>query len=157
MYFESVGQNVELLNRDKFDFITRFHDHVRNEYGLIDQNFKSYFPHLTICQYQELPLVSPRIIHSGSQSGTRSVFGENWAENLPEHRGTPDMNLEELAAPGYQKAAEEGYSCDLVETFVDFPDGAQLLTFVRYITTLETYSGVRFFGLAGTVLNRTLQ
>ena len=157
MYFESVGQNVEYLDRDKFDFITSFHDHFMSGNGLIDENFKAYFPHLTLCQYQDAPLVSPRIIHSGSQSGTRKVFGERWAENLPEHRGTPDLKLEELAAPGYQIAADEGFSCDLVETFVEFPDGGQLLTFVRYITKLETYSGAKFFGLAGTVLNHTLQ
>ena len=157
MYFESVGQNIELLDRDKFDFITRFHDHVRNENGLIDENFSMYFPHLTLCQYQDMPVVSPRIIHSGSKSGTRRVFGESWANNLPEYRGTPDLNLEELATPGYQNAASVGFSCDLVETCVDLPRGAQLLTFIRYIAKLETHSGIKFFGLAGTVLNHTLQ
>lgn len=157
MYFESVQQNVDFLDRSKFDFLTKFHDHVIGEGGLIDENFKLYLPQLTLCKYEDQPLFSPGILHSGSQSGTRQVFGEKWADNLPEHEGTPDLELERMAAPGYCRAAETGFSCDLVETVANLPDGRKRLTFVRYIAKLETYSGVRFFALAGTVLDHTLQ
>lgn len=157
MYFECSSQSVERLDRSQFDFITNFHDHLQGEEGVINQDFKNYFPQLTLCKFDTMLEVAPPIQMAGSQSSTRMLFGNTWADALHDHAKTPDLSLEKHAAPGYQQAAAEGFACDLVETVVKFGDKSQVLNFVRYIAKLETCSGIRFFGLAGKVLDRTLQ
>lgn len=157
MYFECSSQNVERLDRDRFDFITNFHDHLQGEEGMIEQDFKNYFPQLTLCKFDKVLDISPPILMAGSQSSTRMLFGNTWADALHDHAQTPDLFLEKHAAPGYQQAAAEGFACDQVETVIKIRDKSLVLNFVRYIAKLETCSGIRFFGLAGKVLDRTLQ
>jgi len=157
MTFQSTKQNIDLINQDEFDFIIEFHDYLKGERNIIDGDFKKYFPYLTLCEFKPTLTLAPKIIYSGSLSGTRQVFGQKWAEKLSSNKTTPDEQLETLSAPGYQEAADEGFSCDIIDTVIKTEDGEKTMRFLRYIAQIETYSDLKFFALAGKVLDRNLQ
>lgn len=153
MKFEAEKQDLQFVNSDKFDYILDFHKYVKNQEGTIDNNFKKYFPKLTLFEFVPSPTATPKIIYSGSLSSTREFFGQNWAENLPLTQAAPDPVLGKLAAPGYQQAAEEGFCCELVNTAIFTGSCMKNVEYLRYIATIETGSGHKFFALAGKTLS----
>lgn len=157
-YFEAREQNVDLLDRSKFEFITHFADYIRASNGEVNEKFGSYFPRLTICKGTENLEVSPPILMVGSDAPQRHLFGDYWADNLATLKRTPDMELERHAVYGYRKAAAEGNYCDFCETRIDLDTGPLRIEFVRQISLLKTRGDVRFFSLAAKILDcQTLQ
>jgi len=157
MRFKSTGQCINAIDSGTFKLITAFHDYLKLREHVIDDDFKYYFPYLTLCEHTCDLDIAPKIIYSASLSGTRQVFGNAWAESPSSNDTTPDIKLERLAAPGYQEAAADRYTCDIVETIIRTNECDIHIEFLRYIAEIETGSGIKFFALAGKILNRTLQ
>ncbi len=157
MHFETVPQVIDQLDQTKFEPITTYYQHLRRVNGRIDEQFHLYFPHLMICKYDRDPQISPKILTTGSLSSQRELFGDAWANTISKTETSPDPLLEIAATNGYQQAATDGHSCDLCEFYIHLPTGPKLCTYMRYISVIETHKSIKFFSVAGVLLDRNLQ
>ena len=154
MYLDTQHQSIEALDRSRFEIITSHYDYFRKSNGFITSEFKEHFPHLMICKFEEKPINSPAILLVGSQSCQRDVFGHEWANDVVSIRKTPDIKLETISALAYEQAAIEGHACDLCEGVLATTNGPEVVTFMRYISTIKTHQGFPLFSVAGLILNR---
>jgi len=158
MSFEFQNISPDTLGDSYLGLITSFHRYHRQNNGLIDDEFSRFFPFLTLCASTECLAVSPPILSVGSKADQRLFYGNVWAENILEEQVTPDDGLEELAAEGYQIAAEEGVSCQDCFSMIDVGEGVlKPCSYIRHISKVKTAAGAEFFILAAKILNLDLQ
>ncbi len=156
-WFESVPQNPELLDRDKFSVIVSIADYVRFNDGEIDEYFHQYYGNLTLCANRDDLTVCPPIIAVGSNASTRQVFGHKWAEGIIQNPATPDPLLEKEAAVAYEKSRDELLACELCNAAVTCDDGLRSMTFMRLVAQFRTpVRSRKLFGFAGVVLENRL-
>lgn len=157
MTFQSTPIRVERLDRSKHGLVASFHDYIVGNRGNLDSRFSEYYPFLSICRFDEAPMVSPDILTVGSSAAQRQLFGDKWADAITYYKRTPDTSLEENAVIGYQQAAVEGFFCDLCETVVNLKGEPTYVSFVRHISLVNLKKGGKLFILAAELEPRILQ
>ncbi|MTH94734.1 hypothetical protein [Roseibium sp. RKSG952] len=117
--------------------ISEFLETVRCADFIFDDSLRKWMSKLTICSDNAREDEAPPIIHVGSQSSQRQLFGRNWIRNLGEGIRTPDPVLEKNSAIGYMKALHEGVYYGYASTPVSFDSASIDISFERLIVSLK--------------------
>lgn len=129
--------------------------------GSVQPCLKPYLPYLSLCSDKMAPGAPPPIFYVGSESGQRSLFGEDWACPSSPANGlrTPDPELEQASADGYRKALSGRPYYGYARTQVHVNGETFEVAFERLILALRPtlHSKVRFCAYFGVIqdLRRT--
>lgn len=154
MYFKSYKTHINELRRDNGAIeLNLFHEWIMRTKGVLQNNDEQFqnniMPLITLCEFTPNLEKSPKICLIGAESGQRTLFGDDWAENENTLASTPIDGLELKSTDGYRNALRYGLNYDRVM----FKEEGFWVDYERLITPIYLPFSSRpfWFGYMGRV------